>query len=147
MRFWINAALWAIIIGVGIWKSKPQLLTIAFIISVYLGLETYFYVSEWLSYLPLGLHVLFYAIPVISFLMSSLVYCKKVKIDWEEAMSNSRCWYICIIIAVWMSFPTIFMFYDWHNAKMEYEAEMEELFGEEWEDEVEEMEQERFYRR
>ena len=39
------------------------------------------------------------------------------------------------------------MFYDWHDAKQEYESEMEELFGDEWEEEVEEMEQERFYRR
>ena len=62
-------------------------------------------------------------------------------------MSQSTCWYICVIIAVWLSFPTVFMFYDWHDAKVEYESEMEELFGEEWEDEVEEMEQERFYRR
>jgi hypothetical protein len=52
-----------------------------------------------------------------------------------------------VIIAVWLSLPTVFLFYDWHDAKMEYESEMEELFGDEWEDEVEEMEQERFYRR
>ena len=55
--------------------------------------------------------------------------------------------YVCVIIAVWLSLPTVFLFYDWHDAKMEYESEMEELFGDEWEDEVEEMEQERFYRR
>ena len=62
-------------------------------------------------------------------------------------MSQSKCWYVCVIIAVWLSLPTVFVFYDWHDAKMEYESEMEELFGDEWEDEVEEMEQERFYRR
>lgn len=146
MGFWINAAIWAIIIGVGIWKSKPQPLTIAFIISVYVGLETYFYVSDWLSYLPTGLHVLFYAIPVVVFLLSSIVYCKKEKIDWEEAMSSSKCWYICVTIAVWLTIPTIFMFYDWHNARMEYESEMEELFGEDWENEVEEMKAEESYR-
>ena len=147
MGFWINAAIWAIIIGVGIRESKPQPLTIAFIISVYVGLETYIYVSDWLSYLPTGLHILFYAIPVVVFLLSSIVYCKKEKIDWEEAMSNSKCWYICVTIAVWLSFPTLFMFYDWHEARIEYETEMEELFGEDWEDEVEEMEQEGYYRR
>jgi len=57
MSFWINAALWAIIIGVGMWKSKPKPLTAVFIVSVYVGLETYFYVSHWLSYLPTGLHL------------------------------------------------------------------------------------------
>lgn len=147
MGFWINAAIWAIIIGVGIWKSKPQPLTIAFIISVYLGLETYFYVSDWLSYLPTGLHVLFYVIPVVIFLLSSLVYSKKEEIDWDDAMSTSKCWYICVTIAVWLSFPTVFMFYDWHDARIEYETEMEELFGEDWEDEVEELRQERYSRR
>ena len=54
-------------------------------------------------------------------------------------MSSPKCWYICVIIAVWLTFPTIFMFYNWHEARMEYESEMEELFGEDWEDEVEEM--------
>ena len=147
MSFWINAAILAIIIGVGMWKSKPKPLTAAFIVSLYVGLETYFYVNHWISYLPTGLHILFYAIPVCVFLLSSLVYCKNTKIDWDEAMSQSTSWYICVIIAVWLSFPTVFMFYDWHDAKVEYESEMEELFGEEWEDEVEEMEQERFYRR
>ena len=129
------------------WKSKPKPLTAAFIVSLYVGLETYFYVSHWVPYLPTGLHILFYAIPVSVFLVSSFVYCKKTKIDWDEAMSQSTCWYICVIIAVWLSLPTVFMFYDWQDAKVEYESEMEELFGEEWEDEVEEMEQERFYRR
>lgn len=139
MGFWINAFLWAIIIGVGMWKSKPQPLTIAFIVSLYVGLETYFYVSDWLSYLPTRLHILFYVIPIVVFLLSSVVYCKKEKLKWEEAMSSSKCWYICVIIAVWLTFPTIFMFYNWHEARMEYESEMEELFGEDWEDEVEEM--------
>lgn len=147
MGFWINAFIWAIIIGVGMWKSKPKPLTIAFIISVFVGLETYFYVSDWLPYLPTGLQILFYSIPVVVFLVSSLVYSKKEKIDLEEALSNSRCWYICVTIAVWLSFPTIFMFYNWHDARIEFETKMEELFGEEWEDEVEEMEQERYYRR
>lgn len=129
---------WAII-GVGMWKSKPQPLTIAFIVSLYVGLETYFYVSDWLSYLPTRLHILFYVIPIVVFLLSSVVYCKKEKLKWEEAMYSSKCWYICVIIAVWLTFPTIFMFYNWHEARMEYESEMEEIFGEDWEDEVEEM--------
>ena len=139
MGFWINAFLWAIIIGVGMWKSKPKPLTIAFIVSLYVGLETFFYVSDWLSYLSTWSHFLFYVIPIIVFLLSSIVYCKKQKINWEEAMSSPKCWYICVIIAVWLTFPTIFMFYNWHEARMEYESEMEELFGEDWEDEVEEM--------
>ena len=139
MGFWINAFLWAIIIGVGMWKSKPKPLTIAFIVSLYVGLETFFYVSDWLSYLSTWSHFLFYVIPIVVFLLSSIVYCKKQKINWEEAMSSSRCWYICVIFSVWLTFPTIFMLYDWHEARVKYESEMEELFGEDWEDEVEEM--------
>lgn len=146
MSFWINAILWAAIIGIGMWKSKPSPLTAAFIVSLYVGLETYFYVGDWLSYLPTSSHVLFFAIPTVVFLISSIVYCKREKITWEEALSESRCWYICVTIAVWLSFPTVFLFYDWDDARTEYETEMTEFFGEDWEDEVEEMEQERNYR-
>lgn len=128
------------------WKSKPQPLTIAFIVSLYIGLETYLYVSDWLAYLPTGLHIAFYVIPIIVFLFSSFVYCKKENKNWEEAMSSSRCWYICVIIAVWLTIPSIFILYDWHEARVEYESEMEELFGEDWEDEVEEMKAEESFR-
>jgi len=51
MSFWINATIWAIIIGIGMRESKPKPLTSAFIVSLYVGLETYFYVSNWLSYM------------------------------------------------------------------------------------------------
>lgn len=146
MSFWINATIWAMIIGYGIWKSKPKPLTIAFIISLYVGLETYSYVEKWLSYLPMGLHIVFYAIPVGLFLLASIVYCKKTGTDWEFAMSESTYWYVGVTFAVWLSFPTVFMFYNWQDAKAEYEADMEELFGEDWEDEIEEYEQERYFR-
>ncbi|MBP3511802.1 MAG: hypothetical protein J6K19_07190 [Prevotella sp.] len=142
MSFWINAAIWAIIIGVGMWKCKPRPFTIVFIVSVFVGLETYCYVSDWISYLSIGSHLLFYVIPVAIFLISSFVYCKKTNTEWEYAMSDSNCWYLCVIITVWLSLPTVFIFYDWHHARIEYESEMKELFGEEWEDEVEEMKQE-----
>lgn len=147
MSFWINATLWAIVIGVGMWNAKPKPLTASFIVSLFFGLATYSYVSHWLSYLPVGLHILFYAIPVCVFLVSSLVYCKIKKTRWEEAMSQTTCWYIGVIIAVCLSFPTVFMFYDWQDAKVKYETEMEELFGQDWEEEVEELEQEMLYRR
>lgn len=144
MGFWINAIFWAIIIGFYMWQAKPKPLTIAFIISLYVGLETYFYVNHWISYLPVAQHIIFFVIPIGLFLLSFIVYCKKTKINWEQAMSKSTCWYIGIIIAVWLSFPTVFIFYDWQDARIEYETEMEELFGEDWEDEVRELEQERF---
>ena len=147
MSFWINAAIWAIIIGVGMWKEKPRPLTATFIVSLYIGLETYFYVSDWLSYLPTGLHLLFYAIPVGVFLISSFFYCKRTQTDWENAISEPACWYICVTIAIWLSLPTVFMFYNWNDAKVEYETEMEGLFGEDWEDEVSEMREERLFRR
>lgn len=144
MGFWINAIIWAIIIGVGIRQAKPKPLTLAFIISLYVGLESYAYVSDWLSYLPTGKHLLFYAIPICLFLLSSFVFCKKTHSSWEDAMSNSSCWYIGVIIAVWLSLPTMFVLYEWEEAKIEYETEMEEIFGEDWEDEVDYLKQERF---
>lgn len=96
MSFWINAAIWAIIIGVGMWKSKPKPLTAAFIVSVYVGLETYFYVSHWLSYLPTGLHILFYAIPVC--VSCILVYLLQKDKNWL-----GRC-YVSINLLVYMRY-------------------------------------------
>lgn len=128
------------------WQAKPKPLTIAFIISLYVGLETYFYVNHWISYLPVTQHIIFYAIPIGLFLLFSFIYCIITKNNWEQARSKTTYWYIGVIVAVWLSFPTVFMLYDWQDAKIEYETEMEELFGEDWEDEVEELEQERFRR-
>ena len=147
MSFWINAIFWAIIIGFYMWQAKPKPLTIAFIISLYVGLETYFYVNHWISYLPVAQHIIFYAIPIGLFLLYSFIYCIITKNNWEQARSKTAYWYIGVIVAVWLSFPTVFMLYDWQDARIEYETEMEELFGEDWEDEVEELEEERFSHR
>ena len=146
MGFWISAIILAAIIGYGMWKAKPRPLTIAFVVSLYVELEMYVYVNHWVSYLPIGQHILFYAIPIGVFLLVSFVYSKVTEMSFEDAVSESSCQYIGVIIAVWLSFPTVFMLYDWQDAKAEYETEMEELFGEEWEDEVEEMEYERISR-
>lgn len=146
MAFWINAIIWAAIIGYGIGKTKPKPLTITFIVSLYVELEMYVYVRNWLSYLPIDLHIIFYAIPVGLFILFSIIYCITTKTDLETAMSDSSYWYIGVIIAVWLSFPTVFMLYDWQDTKAQYETEMKELFGEDWEFEVEELEQERLSR-
>ncbi|MBR1518667.1 MAG: hypothetical protein IJ624_04115 [Prevotella sp.] len=141
MSFWINAAIWAVIIGVGMWKLKPQPLTAIFIVSLYIGLGANSYVGEWLPFLPTKEHILYYAIPASIFIIVSFFYCNKTSIKWSDATSYPRYWYFCVTITIWMSLPTL-AFYDWHNAKIKYETEMEELFGVDWEDEVEEMKQE-----
>ena len=146
MGFWISAVILAIIIGYYMWEAKPRLFAAVFIVSLYVEFEIYAYVYNWLSYLPIKQHILFYAIPVVVFLLASFVYSKITETSFEDAVSESSCQYIGVIIAVWLSFPTVFMLYDWQDAKAEYETEMENLFGEEWEDEVEEMEYERISR-
>ena len=81
--------------------------------------------------------------------------CGSTKVQLSDESKKHGClwlilfgWlYVIWVMIKWMIGAFIFMFYDWQDAKIEYESEMEELFGEEWEDEVEEMEQERFYRR
>lgn len=89
MTFWINAAIWAIIIGIGMWKSKLKPLTAAFIVSLYVGLEAYFYVSKPLALIFANRFTYFiYAIPVCIFLASSFIYCKKVKIKWEDVVEE-----------------------------------------------------------
>lgn len=89
MTFWINAAIWAIIIGIGMWKSKLKPLTAAFIVSLYVRLEAYFYVSKPLALIFANRFTYFiYAIPVCIFLASSFIYCKKVKIKWEDVVEE-----------------------------------------------------------
>lgn len=88
MSFWINAAIWAIIIGVGMWRSKPKPLTAAFIVSVYVGLETYFYVSHWLSYLPTGLHILFMPYQCVCFMHPCLSIAKRQKLVGTKLCLN-----------------------------------------------------------
>ncbi len=146
MIFWINAIFWAIIIIIGMYHSKPQRLTVGFIISVFVALETYIFFNHYISYLPIGKHILFYAIPLGIFLVSFFISFLVNKKDFDIFVSMSRYWYICTIITVCLTLPTVFLIYDWNSAKTEYETEMEEVFGEDWEDEIEEMEAERMYR-
>lgn len=110
-------------------------------ISAFIAVFAYIFVRNYLNYLPTSEHILFYAIPLALFGVPMIIsYRKRNEWHWPTAHK----WFL---IAFWISFGLSFVLYDWHNAKMEYESEMEELYGEEWEDEVEEMEQERIYRR
>ena len=80
-------------------------------------------------------------------LSTAVLLCSYIdKKDFDNFVSMSRYWYICTIITVCLTLPTVFLIYDWNSAKTEYETEMEEVFGEDWEDEIEEMEAERMYR-
>lgn len=67
-----------------------------------------------------------------------MIYSRLKHLDWEEA----ECMYFGVILAVWLSFPTVFLIYDWDSAKVKYETEMEENMGEDWEEELEEYESE-----
>ena len=46
-----------------------------------------------------------------------------------------------------VSFPTAIITNDWNTAYREYSEEMEEEFGEDWEDELEDLRNESLYRR
>lgn len=146
MFFWINVILWAVVIAVWVLMAKPRPLAVAFVVSLYIGLETYIYFKDWLPYLPTGLHFLFYIIPISIYLIVFLIYCKKTKTRWDKAMAQSTCWYVCTIITVWLSLPSVFIFYNWDKAKVAYESEMEELYGEDWEEELKDLEQEKYIR-
>lgn len=143
----LNAIFWAIIIGIGIWQSKPKPLTIAFIISLYVGLGVYTYVRGWISYLPTSQIFMFYGIPIGLFFLTALIFHLFTKTDEDTPSAEYKCWYVGAIVSVLLTLPTVFLFYDWQEARLDYEEEMEELFGDEWEDELEEMEDEAIFRR
>ncbi len=138
MGFWINAIIWAGIIGYCLWHEKAKLLTALCVISGFVGIETYLYVREWIWHLSTVETMMFFAIPLCLFVISSLIYSRLKHLDWEEA----ECMYFGVILAVWLSFPTVFLIYDWNEAKAKYETEMEEEIGEDWEEELEEYESE-----
>ena len=116
-------------------------LVTVFAISVFIAVFSYLSVRSYVGYLPTMQHILFYVIPFVLFCIPMLIsYRKKDEWHWPTALKS-------FIIAFWVSFGISLFAYNWGNAKIEYENEMEEIFGEEWEDEVEEMEQERYYRR
>lgn len=157
--FWINAIIWAIIIGIGIWQSKPKPLTIAFIISLYVGLGVYIYVRPWVFHLPMYQIIMFFGIPISLFFFATLLYCLITKTNWETASTSFRCWFVGAIVSIWITFPTVFMLYDWQTAKHAYnedmkdvlmedwDDEMDEESVEEWEEEIEDMEEEAIFRR
>lgn len=116
-------------------------LVTAFAISAFIAVWSYMYVRNYLSYLSISEHLLFYSIPLALFGIPMIIsYRKRGEWHWPAAQKS-------FLIAFWLSFGISIFLYNWQDAKDEYEEEMEELFGEEWEEEVEEMEQERFYRR
>ena len=115
-------------------------LVTTFSVSVFIAVFAYMSVRSYLNYLPTSEHILFYAIPLALFGIPMIISCRK-RNEWYWPTAQKS-----FLIAFWLSFGISIFLYDWHDAKLEYESEMEELFGEEWEDDVEEMEQERFYR-
>ena len=117
----------------------PLLTTFA--ISVFIAVWAYIYVRNYIGYLPISEHIMFYALPLALFGIPMIIsYRKREEWHWPTAQK-------CFLVAFWLSFGITIFFYNWQDSKEEYESEMEELFGEDWEDEVKEMEQERFYRR
>ncbi len=111
-------------------------LTTAFALSAFFSVWAYIYVRHYVWYLPLFELFLFYAIPLALFGLSMIIYCK-IRRDLNWSITH-----MCFIFAFWISFGLSFVLYDWTNAKAKYEAEMEDLFGEDWEEEIEELESE-----
>lgn len=138
----------AIIIGlfIVVRETKPGPLKTVFYISAFVGIQIYGYYRSLLSYLPLGLHILFYAIPVFLMLLVLIVYCLAKEVKLSVAIEEAKYWYICTIIAVWGTIPTLFLCYDWDDARVQYETEMKELLGDEWQEELIESETERLFR-
>lgn len=109
MSFWIYAIIWAVFIAIIMWGTKPKLHTVVFIVTIFIGLETYLYFRHKFLYLPIGFQLLFYAVPVCVFLISSFAYCKITNTEWEEARSQDRYWEISVIITIWLLLPTVFI--------------------------------------
>ena len=107
-----------------------------FALTAFIAVESYFYVDKYIGYLEETEHILFYAIPLGIFAIALFIInkIKKTELCWSQA-------FLAFIISFCLSYPTSF-FYDWEYAKDEYESAMEEEYGEEWEEVIEEMESE-----
>lgn len=107
-----------------------------FALTAFIAVESYFYVDKYISYLETKEHVLFYAIPLGIFAVSLFIInkIKKTELCWSQA-------FLAFIISFCLSYPISF-FYDWDYAKDEYESAMEEEYGEDWEEVIEDMESE-----
>lgn len=108
----------------------------AFSISTFIAVFSYIYVRNYISYLSTYEHILFYVIPIFLFgIPMAILHRQRDEWHWPTAHK-------CFLFAFWISFGLSFFLYNWHDAKMKYETEMAETFGEEWEDEIEELEAE-----
>lgn len=112
-------------------------------ITGFVAIESYFYVSDWLNYMGTWNHVLFWLIPVLIFILTSFLYHLVKK---KEVLDNNTLLFAFVITA-WISIAYNALAYNWKDAKAEYEQEMEETFGEDWEQEVEEARRDAFSHR
>ena len=92
--------------------------------------------DKYIGYLEETEQILFYAIPLGIFSVSlfTINKIKKTELCWSQA-------FLAFIISFCLSYPTSF-FFDWEYAKDEYESAMEDEYGEDWEEVIEEMEEE-----
>lgn len=97
--------------------------------------------SYLLDYMDSPHKLVYYALPLSVFSIALLIGVKffKQEIGWPLAR-------IAFIIAFIISFPIAIVYNDWSNAYQEYAESMEEEFGEDWEDELEDAQYEHTYR-
>lgn len=113
-----------------------ETLNAVFALTAFIAVESYVYVDKYIGYLETKERILFYAIPVGIFALSLFIInkIKKTELCWSQA-------FLAFIISFCLSYPISFC-YDWDYAKDEYESAMEEEYGEDWEEVIEDMESE-----
>lgn len=111
-------------------------LNVAFALTAFIAVESYFYVDKYIGYLDDTKHILFYAIPLVIFVVSLFIInkIKKAELCWSQA-------FLAFIISFCISYSLSF-FYGWEYAKDEYESAMYEEYGEDWKEAIEDMENE-----
>ena len=113
-----------------------ETLNAIFALTAFIAMQSYIYVDKYIGYLDTTEHTLFYVIPFGIFGISLFII-KNIK---KQELCGSQA-ILAFIISFCLSYPVSF-FYDWDYAKDEYVSAMEEKFGEDWEEVLEDMENE-----
>lgn len=111
-----------------------------FVLSSFIAIQSIFYVSDWLEFLPIEHRVLFWGIPIVLFSIPVILY----KCFQKKDLPYSEDFWIRLVLksfiyAFWISFVLSFFIYDWQTAKSKREEYLIETFGEDYEEILKEM--------
>lgn len=114
----------------------------AFTICCFTTIFAHAHYSPLLRYLDTSEQILYYITPLSIFLIVTLFCVTILKLEFGWRVSK-----YAFITAFLVSFPIAIFSYDWSTAYDDYSYDMEEEYGDDWEEELQDAENENMYRR